>query len=89
MSDAYIQVTVSMPGKEPVGYKFHVKHVYGTMTRATDPEKKFLDVFYGGLRRVFGGSAHFDGFVRQESVEPVKRRPGRPRKVVDDVPSGG
>lgn len=92
MSDALIQVSVSMPGKPMVSYRFRVDHVYGTLTRAVDGDKVIRDAVASGLRRIFGGSVKLEAQIKQEPVHDVsmvKRGPGRPRKVTDDVPSGG
>ena len=88
--DALIQISVSVEGKPLVSYRFRVDHVYGTLSRAADVDKTVLDAVYGGLRRIFGGSVKLEGRVSEAPVLDVpKRGPGRPRKVADDVPSGG
>lgn len=90
MSDAYIQVSVSMPGKPIVGYKIKIANVYGTFNQTTDSDQAFLRSIMGGLTKVFGGS------VKVESVfhdEAVKKEPDtidtffkKPNDVVEKAP---
>lgn len=55
--DTYLQISVSMPGGEPFGYKITVRNPYGTMKKADDPQKVFKDLIAGALSRHFGGQS--------------------------------
>lgn len=55
--DAYLQISVSVPGHEPFGMKLKVKNVYGVMRRADDPQKFFKNILAGSLAKTFGGQA--------------------------------
>ena len=82
--DALIQVSVSMPDKPMVGYKIRITNVYGTLTRAADSDKLFLNAMMGGLRKAFGASAEVESLYHDEAEQPAKIAPvkrGRPRKA--------
>lgn len=55
--DAYVQVSVSVPGHEPFGFKLKVKNPYGVMKRADDPRKVFQNLIASALARTFGAQA--------------------------------
>lgn len=84
--DAYINISVSMPDAEPFTYRLKVKNVYGVMTRADDPRKKFIGILSGALARSFGQNAVTVEALKavKDPVEeaPLKRGPGRPRREV-------
>lgn len=91
MSDAYVQVTVLVPGKPIVGYKIKVKNVYGTINRATNTDQMFLRSIMSGMTKMFGGSAKVESVYHEKAVEKYEevvaevdeapKRRGRPRKV--------
>lgn len=94
MSDAYVQVSVSMPGKPMVGYKIKVTNIYGTFNRATDSDQAFLHSIMVGLKKTFGGSVKVESIFHDRIVKletpkevlpipsvDVKRKVGRPRKT--------
>lgn len=82
--DAYINISVSMPDADTFTYRVKVKNVYGVMKKADNPRTKFIGMLSGALARYFGGNAVTVEElrpVRAVDEEPVKRGPGRPRKM--------
>lgn len=69
--DAYLQVSVSVPGHEPFGCKLKVKNPYGVMKRADDPRKVFTNLIASALARHFGGQSVT---VEVSYAEPKRRR---------------
>ena len=68
--DTYITMTVSIPGKPLFGFKFVVENIYGTMTRAANPEEVFKQALSFGLTKVFGGSVKFESTTRAKAEAP-------------------
>ena len=83
MSDAFVQVTVAVPGKPIVGYKIKVTNVYGTINRATNTDQGFLRAMMSGMIKMFGASVKVESVYHDKPKDEVvaPRRPGRPRKA--------